>query len=142
MLRLLSMAFRDGGWAMWAIFGFGLAATGVAVRYAWRGEPLLLRATRSLTAALIASGCAGFFVDLQAVLQYSTVGLDAIRIANEAATADRRTYAVLEGLNESLYCLSSAFLFTVLIASLVAIGHIHPRSAQAHAGLLSPHHPA
>jgi hypothetical protein len=123
MLRWLSIAFRDGGWAMWAIFAFGLAAVAIAARFAWRGEQALLVATRWLTAALIASGCFGFCVDLQAVMRYSTVGLDAMVAAPDNALIDRRTRVVLEGLNESLYCLSSASMFTVMIALLVVVGY-------------------
>ena len=118
MLRLLSIAFRDGGWAMWAIFAFGLVGMAVAARFCWRGQRSLLDSVRWLIVALIASGCSGFLIDLHAVMQYSTVGLDKIHGAQTGVTADQRAYAVLEGLNESLYCLSSAFLFIVTIAFL------------------------
>jgi hypothetical protein len=122
MLRLLSIAFRDGGWGMWVICALGVIGVGAAARFCWRGDRSLLGPVRWWTVALITSGCFGFLGDLHAVIQYSTVGLDELYGGRSAVTADQRVYAVLEGLNESLYCLSSTFLFTVLIALLVAVG--------------------
>ena len=122
MIRLLSTAVLEGGWAMWAILACGLAGVGVAGLFAWRRERLLLGPVRWITVALLASGCFGFFIDLQAVFQYSTVGLDSVHPVQGGVSSDRRTYIVLQGINESLNCLSSASLFTILIALLVAMG--------------------
>jgi hypothetical protein len=122
MFHVLLTAFQNGGWAMWPILLFGLAGVAVAANFAWRGDRLLLGLVRWLTVALIALGCFGFVVDLQVVMHYSSTGLASVHAGTGGVPPELRTHIVLEGIGESLNCLSSAFLFSAMIALLVAIG--------------------
>jgi hypothetical protein len=132
MFHGLLAAFQNGGWAMWPISLFGLIGMGVAANFAWRGDCLLLGLVRWLTVALIALGGFGFFVDLQAVMHYSSAGLASLHAGTGGVPSELRAHIVLEGIGESLNCLSSAFLFSAMIALLVAIGRWRsPTPAQA-----------
>jgi hypothetical protein len=126
MLDAIWVAIHHGGWAMFLIIALGLAAVGVAVRFARSGERSLLGTIRWLLLAVLASGCFGFCIDLQKVTRY------AVGIAESPpghSLSDERGRLVLEGLNESLNTLSSAFLFSLVTAVLVAIGHRRSRDS-------------
>jgi hypothetical protein len=127
MLNSIRVAFVNGGWAMWLIFALGLAAVGVAVRFARTSERSLLGTIRWLLVAVMASGCFGFCVDMQAVTRYA-VGIRESP-PGQGSVAELRGHLVLEGLNESLNTLSSAFLLSLVTAVLVAVGHRRSRES-------------
>jgi hypothetical protein len=122
MLHGLFRAFGDGGWPMWPILVLGLVGMGVAATFARRRERWLLGCVRWLSVALIVSACFGFCVDLQAVMRYSSAGLQSMQAASGGVPLDLRMHVVLEGIGESLNCLSSAFLYAAMTALLVALG--------------------
>jgi hypothetical protein len=117
-------AFQDGGWAMWAIFGFGLVGVGAAGRFAWRGEHQLAPFLRWIVALLGSSGLFGFFVGVQKMLSFAGDRLsDPDLPPTMTAVAERRIYVLLVGTREAMGCLSGALMFIVVVCLLAAVGY-------------------
>ena len=116
MLGQLWHGFREGGWAMWPIFAFGLLGVGASGRFAWRGEHQLLGFVRWITATVLACGVFGFLIGMQNVLAYVVYKVS-------EPPWDKQGMVLLEGTKEALNCLSGSLLFVVFIVLLGAIGH-------------------
>ena len=122
MLGQLWHSFREGGWAMYAIFALGLTGVGAAGRFAWRGEHQLLGFIRWMAVTVLSCGWFGFFVGMKRCLSYVTSRLADAPVAADLPSIERRLYVLLEGLKEALSCVSGALMFFVLIYLLGAIG--------------------
>ena len=116
-------SFREGGWAMYLIFAFGLTGVGAAGRFAWRGEHQLVSFVRWITATTFGCGFFGFFVGVQRMLRFVTDKLPTAPFWPEVELPERRVRILLEGTREALSCVSSALMFVVVICLLGAIGY-------------------
>lgn len=105
-------AFREGGWAMYWVFAFGVTAFGAAGRFAWRGEHQLLGFISWTLRALGAAGVFGFVVGMMRALQFALQQKEPLFAAR----------VVFEGLREAANNLAAALMFTVFTCALVAVG--------------------
>jgi hypothetical protein len=115
-------SFREGGWAMYLIFAFGLLGVGAAGRFAWRGEHQLVGFVRWITLTVLACGAFGFFVGIQRLLGFAGERLPTAPFWPELSLSDRRATLLIEGTREALTCVSGALMFVVVICLLAAIG--------------------
>ncbi|HEU4581028.1 MAG TPA: hypothetical protein VFS67_22370 [Polyangiaceae bacterium] len=114
-------SFQEGGWAMYIIFALGLPGVGAAGRFAWRGEHQLRAFLRWIVLTLVATGAFGFSIDVQATLRAVVSGFGEPGVPE--VLDDHRLALLLMGTQESLNCISGAFLFVVVIGLLGAVGH-------------------
>jgi hypothetical protein len=106
-------SFREGGWAMYPIFAFGLPGMGVAGRFAWVGEHQLVPFVRYNSVALLLTGAFGTCIGLMQTLWFVT----------ERAPESERWVTLLIGIRESLNNAAAALLFAALTYLLLGIGY-------------------
>jgi len=106
-------SFQAGGWAMFFILAFGLAAVYGAARFFWRGEPSLEQFSRWMMRTTGFSAAFGFFVGMINVAGY---------VVAHAKSLDERVAIVIEGLGEALNTLTLGLLLITLSCLLIAMG--------------------
>lgn len=101
--------FRAGGFSMWTVLAFGIAAIGVAIGFARQPEPRRLALVRALT-----------WVEVFAML--AGVTTNAMVVLYAAAREPDPTFALLQGLAEAVtpLVLGASLLMIAWLA--VAIG--------------------
>jgi hypothetical protein len=104
--------FREGGWAMYPVFIFGLIAVGSAARFAWRGEHQLLGFIRWSVAAVMSMGAFGFVVGMMRALRATERTTEPLRMAR----------IILTGCAEAAHNPAAALMFTVFVCVLMATG--------------------
>jgi len=106
-------SFQAGGWAMYFILAFGIAAVYGAGRFFWQGHAALERFSRTMMQTTVLSAVFGFFVGMIAVAGY----IDA-----HANTLDVRVALLIQGTGEALNNLTLGLLLTTLSCLLIAVG--------------------
>ena len=105
--------FRNGGFAMYFIVGFGLIALGTAFWYAFRPDEKVRGFIQHMGKATLYSTLCGTCSDVSTVFFY---------VAQHPMDPDQRTRIILEGLAESMSPGIMGFALLSLIALLVAVG--------------------
>lgn len=113
MLKL----FVAGGFPMFAVVGFGLAALLAACHFAWRPRIERLAFIIAMSVATVFISIAGVAKDIGKVFTFVHHGLD--RDDWDATLAAR---IVLQGISESLSPVTFGFSFVALAAFVCAIG--------------------
>ena len=106
-------SFQAGGWAMYFIFAFGIAAVYGAARFFWQGQTALERFSRTMMQTTTLSALFGFLVSMINVAVY---------IGMHAKTLDERVVILIEGTGEALNNLTLGLLLTTLSCLLIAVG--------------------
>jgi hypothetical protein len=106
-------SFQAGGWAMYFILAFGVAAVYGAARFLWQGHAAFERFSRTMMLTTGLSALFGFFVGMILVAGY---------IGEHAKTLDERVAILIEGTGESLNNLTLGLLLTTLSCLLIAVG--------------------
>lgn len=107
----------EGGFIMFFLLGFGLAALLFAARFALSPSGRLLRVTMALAAATFFTTCCGFCVDLHAV------GLHAPDYL-KAHPQETMTTVLLQGVAESTTPGILGFTLLSLVALLIGFGWV------------------
>ncbi|HTV20342.1 MAG TPA: hypothetical protein VMG12_16780 [Polyangiaceae bacterium] len=123
MLNELWHSFQEGGWAMYAIFAFGITGVASAGRFAWRGEHQLLGFVRWMAVTVLSSGWFGFFIGMQRAFEFMVSRVADEQMPTDLPSMERRAYILFEALKEALSCVSGSLMFLVIICMLGAIGH-------------------
>lgn len=105
--------FRDGGFPMFFVVGFGLVALSTAFAYALRPSVDRERFVRWMALATIASVICGTAADLAAVAKY---------VASHSLEGARLATIVVEGIGESMSPAIFGFSILSLAAAMIAIG--------------------
>jgi hypothetical protein len=115
--------FRDGGFPMYFILGFGLVSLGWAAVYAAQGKRKALGFVHSMMAATFFVILSAVMVDMGMVFK-TLAGSDDVGEARHAMAADvaHRTEILLEGLGESMAPGVMGFSLLGLTALLLAVG--------------------
>jgi hypothetical protein len=115
--------FRDGGFPMYFILGFGLVSLGWAAVYAARGKKRALGFVQAMMAATFFVVVSAVMVDLGMVFK-TLAGSDDVGDARHAMAADvtHRTEILLEGLGESMAPGVLGFSLLGLTSLLLAVG--------------------
>ena len=106
--------FREGGFGMWGVLVFGLAALAGAARYAWDLDPSRLRFSAVMTIAVAAASCHAMLIDAAQVFWFLE---DPERVADAELTR-----VLLTGLKESTRPGGLGGIFVVLALVLMAVG--------------------
>jgi hypothetical protein len=106
--------FREGGYPMFFVLGFGFVALGWAAWYAATGRKRPLGFVRGMMLATLFSVASGTVSDFGAVFHAITSMKD--------LTADGRTAILLEGLGESMAPGILGFSLLSMTALLLAVG--------------------
>jgi hypothetical protein len=109
--------FREGGYSMFFVLGFGGAAFLWAAWYAARGKPARLAFVRGMMVATAFATLSGICSDLGTVFH---------RVAEEE-DAVKAHHMVLEGSGESMAPGIMGFSLLALTALLVAVGDLRTR---------------
>jgi drug/metabolite transporter (DMT)-like permease len=112
VMKSLYTLFRDGGWSMFAVVGFGLIALATAAFYAWRPDGKHEGFVKWMARATLWSILAGMCSDFATVF----------RVLVEIEDANRRTQIMFEGSAESLSPGIMGFVLLSLTALLTAVG--------------------
>lgn len=112
--------FRDGGWSMFFILGFGFVALGWAAWFAARGRATPLGFVKAMMAATLFATLSGVFSDLGTVF----------KVVWTMAEPDR-TATMIEGLGECMAPGVMGFAFLALAALLVGVGSARVARAEA-----------
>lgn len=105
--------FRNGGFPMFFIVGFGLIALITAFAYAMRPAPERELFVRWMSLATIASVVCGTAADLAAVARY---------VASHSLEGARMGAIVIEGIGESMSPAIFGFSILSLAAAMIAVG--------------------
>jgi hypothetical protein len=105
--------FRDGGFPMFFILGFGLVALAVAGWYASRPAEKHEGFLKGMSAATFFSVLVGLVTDLATVFKF---------VASKETDPQQRTRIVFEGLAESMSPGIMGFAILSLVALLYAVG--------------------
>jgi hypothetical protein len=111
--------FRDGGWSMFIILAFGLAALLTAASHAIRPDPVREGFLQWMSRALFWAVLCGITSDLATLCHYAAQDSGA---QGEALTSDMRARIALQGFGESMSPAIMGFAFLALIALLTAVG--------------------
>jgi hypothetical protein len=106
-------AFQAGGWAMYFILAFGIAAVYGAARFFWQGQAALARFSRTMMLTTALSALFGYLVGMINVAGY---------IVEHAKTLDERVLIWIEGTREALNDLTLGLLLATLSCLLLAFG--------------------
>ncbi len=111
-MSALGTLFRDGGWSMFAVVGFGFVALATAAYYAARPDAQHEGFLKWMSRATLWSVVSGICSDLATTFHY----------ACQIDDANQRTRIVIEGSAESLSPGILGFAFLALVALLTAVG--------------------
>jgi hypothetical protein len=106
--------FKEGGFPMWIVVGFGLVALVTAFAFAVRPNEENVRFIKSMSAATVLAAIGGTAIDFSTVAHYVAF--------NEKLTAEMRVNHVLEGFGESMAPTVFGLTFASLVAMLLAVG--------------------
>jgi hypothetical protein len=105
---------RDGGWSMFVILAFGLAALLTAASYAIRPDAVREGFLQWMSRAVLWAIFCGIASDFATVCHY---------VAHDSSlTGDQLARIVLEGVGESMSPAIVGFAFLALVALLTAVG--------------------
>jgi hypothetical protein len=115
--------FRDGGFSMFFVLGFGAVSLGWAAWYAARGKRKALGFVYAMMAATLFATASGVVSDMAMVFK-TLAGSDDVGEARQAMARDvaHRTDLLLEGLGESMAPGIMGFSLLALTALLLAVG--------------------
>lgn len=105
--------FRNGGFPMFFVVGFGLIALITAFSYAMRPLPEREKFVRWMALATIASVICGTAADFAAVAHY---------VATRSIEGSRMSAIVIEGFGESMSPAIFGFSILSLAAAMIAVG--------------------
>lgn len=105
--------FREGGFPMFFVVGFGLLALSTAFAFALRPSEERERFVRWMALATIASVICGTAADLSAVAHY---------VSSRSLEGSRLAAIVVEGVGESMSPTIFGFSILSLAAAMIAIG--------------------
>jgi hypothetical protein len=105
--------FRAGGFPMFFVVGFGLAALITAFSYAMRPAAEREKFVRWMALATVASVICGTAADLAAVAHY---------VASASLEGSRMGAIVIEGIGESMSPAIFGFSILSLTAAMIAVG--------------------
>jgi uncharacterized membrane protein len=105
--------FREGGFPMFFVVGFGAIALGAAFWHALRPDARHEGFIKWMSAATLAAVLNGFCSDLATVARF---------VAEQDMAAEQRTRILLQGFAESMSPGILGFAFLALVALLTAIG--------------------
>jgi hypothetical protein len=103
-------SFRDGGFPMFFVLGFGVVLMAISARYAYRPESRLVPLLVSTGALTLFSGCFGFVSGVIATTRAA------------AKLDDGRSVIAMIGFGESLNNLAWAFALISLATILTVVG--------------------
>src|ERR1043165_7771167 len=106
--------FVEGGFPMWFLLAFGLAALATAARFAWAPARRTLRCALALSAATTCTAITGVAKDL------ATVGHQAPHFLTRHP--EENVQVLLQGFAESMAPAILGFTMLSLVALLVAVG--------------------
>jgi hypothetical protein len=109
--------FRDGGFPMFGIVGFGLAALAAAFLFAVRPRPGALGFISGMAGATLGLTFAGLAADLRAVCHNVPQAVE-----QGTVTAGQAHWIVLQGISESMAPLIFGFTLLALTAFVCGIG--------------------
>jgi hypothetical protein len=121
--------FRDGGWSMYYVVGFGFVALGAAAYFAARPtarhEGFIEWMSRALLWAILAGICS----DVGTVMREASAKMGEAHlrmlgedVVGQVADSETRTRIICEGLAESLSPGIVGFAFLGVVALLAAVG--------------------
>jgi hypothetical protein len=115
--------FRDGGFSMFFILGFGFVSLGWGAVYAARGKKKALGFVYAMMAATLFATGSGVMSDMGMVFK-TLAGSDDVGEARQAMARDvtHRTDMLLEGLGESMAPGIMGLSFLALTSLLLAVG--------------------
>jgi hypothetical protein len=116
--------FREGGFSMFFILGFGFVGLGWAAWYAAMGRPRRLGFVRGMMAATLFSTAMGVATDLGTVFKVVSGLGDDLSPARQAMGRDleHRTDILLKGLSESMAPAVMGFALLAVASLLLAVG--------------------
>jgi hypothetical protein len=106
--------FRNGGWSMYWVVGFGFVALGAAAYFAARPSARHEGFLQWMSRALLWSVLTGICSDVATAFYFTS--------SDDVAPGDARARLVLEGLAESLSPGIVGFAFLGVVALLAAVG--------------------
>ncbi|HUB09613.1 MAG TPA: hypothetical protein VMB50_21590 [Myxococcales bacterium] len=109
--------FREGGFPMFGIVGFGLAALAAAGVFAVRPRPGALGFIGGMAGATLALTIAGLAAALRAVFTAVPAAVESNKL-----TAERAHWILLQGISESMAPLIFGFTLLALTAFVCGIG--------------------
>ncbi len=115
--------FRDGGFPMYFILGFGFTCLAWAAWFAARGKPRAMGFVRAMMAATVFATAMGVAADLGATFNAASHLPETAEPSRPEFDRAHRAQIVLEGSSESMAPAIMGFALLAMTAFLLAIGN-------------------